>query len=96
MWCWEFNVGPLQEQPVLLITEPFFQLPSSLLFVAGFLADPGALVQQDRLAPGLSLLSQLLDYRHIPPCLTVWDPNSGLHACAEYTALSALVGTPVH
>jgi hypothetical protein len=25
MWCWELNPGPLEEQPVLLIVEPYFQ-----------------------------------------------------------------------
>ena len=26
-WCWELNSGPLQEQQVLLTTEPSLQLP---------------------------------------------------------------------
>ena len=25
MWCWELNLSPLEEQPVLLISEPFLQ-----------------------------------------------------------------------
>jgi hypothetical protein len=33
--CWELNPGPLQEQPVLLTTEPSFQLPKSVLLVVG-------------------------------------------------------------
>lgn len=32
VWCWDVNLGPLQGQPVCLITKPSFQ-PSSFLFL---------------------------------------------------------------
>jgi hypothetical protein len=30
--CWELNLGPLEEQPVLLTTEPSLQPPGSILY----------------------------------------------------------------
>ena len=36
--CWEFNLGLLEEQPVLLTTEPFLQPPISPLKVDRFVA----------------------------------------------------------
>jgi hypothetical protein len=38
--CWDLNSGPLEDQPVLLTTEPSLQ-PPCLFFKTGFLCSPG-------------------------------------------------------
>jgi hypothetical protein len=40
-WCWELNIGPLEEQPVLLITEPSLQSPLSVFWFFVFFSRQG-------------------------------------------------------
>ena len=62
--CWELNPGPLEEQPVLLTTEPSLQ--------------PFFFILKDRALPRLasnSVFDQKWPWTRGPPASTLWNPR---------------------